>query len=309
MKLNENSETKKSSRGWEWTEDERDAIKPLKRKLEKQYNSVKKMVSGLPKTIPEFAKDAEMYGKPYLESAKEIISLDSRRKGRKWQSIPYKSLPEKIKKTAELYAEYKSIFLSREDFQKALKDYNKGIQKKNREIKKIETGVIEKVIENNLEYINELKSDKTKLESNIQELMFLFRQAAILKLRSKGISPDIEDKALNDWIMIQYIDIASRQNDEIIEFVKNKIEEIEQPSDLLNDVHLLVVENEVKSYNARIRKMPSLIKFPKPNAILGSIVTIITNTIVYRLDKELDSDKEILPFQLKHILYGKKFDS
>jgi len=69
MKLNENSETKKSSRGWEWTEDERDAIKPLKRKLEKQYNSVKKMVSGLPKTIPEFAKDAEMYGKPYLESA------------------------------------------------------------------------------------------------------------------------------------------------------------------------------------------------------------------------------------------------
>ena len=105
---------KQTNRGWEWTEEERNSIKPLKRKLEKQFKSVKSMVNGIPNALPEFTFHVEIFGNPYLESAKEILMLDSRRKGKKWQHIPFSSLPKKLSKISELYLEYQNCFLSRE---------------------------------------------------------------------------------------------------------------------------------------------------------------------------------------------------
>jgi hypothetical protein len=298
---------KQTNRGWEWTEEERNSIKPLKRKLEKQFKSVKSMVNGIPNALPEFTFHVEIFGNPYLESAKEILMLDSRRKGKKWQHIPFSSLPKKLSKISELYLEYQNCFLSREDFQLALKHHNKNVQKKNRELQKIEKEAINKLILNNIAYLENIRLNKNLLDEKVNVIQEFLRTVTLIKLKNISILSDIEMKYLNDWVRIQFIDISSRQNSTILKYAIENISKIEKPIELLNEVYFLLIESQITLYNKRIKKSYSSLFRLKADEIMKETYELILNTILYRLDKIIALKPNIFPSQFELTLFHKSF--
>lgn len=307
LKMSKNEEQTK--RGFQWTEEERDSIKPLKRKLEKQFNSISSMIKGLPNAMPEFAVVAEIYGNPFLESAKEIITLDSRRKGKKWQHIPFSSLPKKLSKISELYLEYQNCLLAREDFQKALKEHNKNVQRKNREILKIEKKIIEDCINNNLDYLNKIRNDKELLGKSIKNLFDSFKAGALIKLNSISKLSDLEMKYLESWLVIQFIDVSCGLSSTILKYVNQYISNIENPTELLTETHLLLIESRINYYAQKLRKFGYSQFFIKTDKIMDLTYEVILNTILYRLDKILADNQEVLPSQLDFTLLEKSFSN
>lgn len=298
-----------TKRGWGWTEEERCSVKALKRKLEKQFKFVESMVNGLPNALPEFASNAEIYGNPYLESAKEILSLDSRRKGKKWQHISFASLPKKMSKIAELYLEYQECFLSQKDFQSALNDYNSGVQKKNKEVKNLEKEAIEKLISNNLNYLEEIKTNKQLLDNEIKTNQDFLHMGALIKLKDISNFSDDETNFLHDWVTIQFIDIASRQNAEVLKHVSEQISIIEKPIELLHDVYLLLIEHQILTSNQRIEKGFLFFNPMTPTEMIEGIYSLILNTILYRLNKIISLNPSILPSQLTFSLFDRTFEN
>jgi len=297
---------KHTKRGWEWTEEERDSIKPLKRKLEKQFKSVELMVVGIPNALPKFASYAEIYGNPYLVSVKEILKLDSRRKGKKWQDIPFSSVPKKLSKIAEIYLEYQVCFLAREDFQSALKDYNRGVNKKNREIKKVESKIIEKLILSNLEYLESFKLNKEQIEKETTDYRECLYIAGIIKLNQVSKLPENEKNILHNWLVIQFIDIASRQNLEILKYAREKILKTHKPKELFNDVYVLIIEQQIYSFNNRIKNSPpSLFQYSSAKKAVDSLLAMILETIIYRLNKIIETNPNIIPSQLEFSLFDR----
>ena len=300
---------RQTSRGWEWTADQRDAIKPWYRRLEKKRKEVRGILDSTRKSLPEFALDAERYATPFLEEAEELLSLDSRRKGRKWQHIPFSEVLFRLERTNVLYEDYRHCFLGRDDFQEALCQHNKGLRKHNRAVKQATREVIDEIVRRNLAEIAELRKCRNNLEvavSSVFEQLNLFITLAV-DIRRDARFQEPEVAALRRWLVIQYMDIAASMAPEVHTHVLQHINNVGDPEDLLPDVHLRLLEHDIHWYNTKIREVPEFVTIIRPgDATTPSFMTIL-NTIRHRLDKELLSHKGKVPSQMNFSFFGQDF--
>lgn len=56
-----------------------------------------------------------------MEGASELLKLDPRRLGRKWQHLPHSVVAEKLERVMKLHQEFAVGFLKRKDIQEAIK--------------------------------------------------------------------------------------------------------------------------------------------------------------------------------------------
>jgi hypothetical protein len=298
-----------TGRGWEWTEDQRESIKDWYQALEKKHREVRGIVEGTGKALPEFTLDAERYAMPFIEQSEELLRLDSRRKGRKWQHIPFSAVSGKIQRADRLYDEYRQYFLLRDDFQEALRKHNRGVRKHNRFEKQANRQLVEEVLNRNLAMIEELRTSRDRLEALVlslrEQLSLIVALAVDINWRHR--LPEDEVAALHRWITIQYIDIAASMAPEVRLYTRDHVDSVDDPNGLLADVYLRLIENDIGWYNAKIKELPEFMIFIGPGNAATPSFAVIVNTIRDRLHKALSSQSGRLPSQLDFSLNGRDF--
>jgi hypothetical protein len=126
-------------------------------------------------------------------------------------AIPFSAVPEKLQQANHLYEEYSECFLSREDFQRALREHNKGVRKHNRAAKQANRELVDQVVTKNLAVVEELRTSRENREVAVrlvrEHLNLVVTLAVDINLKAK--LPESEVGALHRWLAIQYIGIAA----------------------------------------------------------------------------------------------------
>ena len=126
------------------------------------------------------------------------------------------------------------------------------------------------------------------------------------------LKPDLDEKEnekkhLENWLIIQFIDISCRESSTILKYVNQHISNIEDPTELLTETHLLLIESRINYYDQKLRKFGYSQFFIKTDKIMDLTYEVILNTILYRLDRALANNREIIPSQLDFTLLEKGF--
>ena len=96
---------------------------------------------------------------------------------------------------------------------------------------------------------------------------------------------------------------------QILKYVNQHISNIEKPTELLAETHLLLIESRINYYAQKLREFGFSQFFIKTDEIMGSTYEVILNTILYRLDTALTNNRDILPSQLDFTLLEKSFSN
>jgi len=299
---------KQTGRGWEWTDEEREACKVWRQRLAKLHDKVSSLVRDSKEHLPQFSAAAERAAQPFLRQAAELIALDVRRSGRKWQPIPYSAVPDKVKRAAELYEEYRACFLSRDDFQQALKDYNRGVCTHNRVVQRANRDLVEQVVERNLALLEELRTSRQTLEACFRTVWDGLTEISIVAVHyhHSNTLPESELAALHRWMAMQYLDIAASMDCQIREYIVGRIQKGDDPLVLLPDVYLRLTEYDLNHYNQMLRNTPYFLAMVKPADATSATFAVMMNTIHHRLERQLSEYPDKLPSEFELLLFGQE---
>ena len=297
----------RTTHGWEWTAAQRDSIKVWRRAMENRVREVAAVVRGCREHVPEFASAAAEYGEPFLRQAAELLRLDARRGGKKWQDVAFSAVPEKLGNANQLYEEYRDKFLAREDVQAAIKGHNKQLRQQKRKILKSTREGIEKIAAANLEMLENLKAQPERLRAEATSLCDELKEfgAGVVFVSNAPKLSKPEVAALKRWVVIQYISTAARISPEVREHASQEVHRVEDPEALVPTVFWLLYRHAIVRYNADLRKSPEWLAFEKPEQVLEPFGRIILSTIENRLKDLCESGKS--PMEFEFSLFDRDF--
>jgi hypothetical protein len=106
--------------------------------------------------------------------------------------------------------------------------------------------------------------------------------------------------------VIQYIATAATLASNIHDYVREQLNHVDDPDELLAEVHLRLVEHDIHSYNDTIREVPELLgALGRGQPLLSSVM--ILNGIQQRLQNDSQSHAGKLPSQLDFRLLDRDF--
>ncbi len=134
---------KKEKHGWIWDEQEKELILSLKSKLRTRCLQLNTQLSRFEESLPAYSEEANNTAKPYLNLADELLSLDGRTAGRKYQQMSPEDVRGALKRLEILYQAW-VLFTNRADIQEAIRERNRDMRKeargfKSAALKKIES--------------------------------------------------------------------------------------------------------------------------------------------------------------------------
>lgn len=289
-----------SGRGWEWTEEQRDSLKRWHTPLDKIYRQVSRLVVDVRASLPEYGHDAHSSAKEFMDGASDLLKLDPRRKGRKWQHIPHSVVAEKVERVMTLHQEFAVGFLKRKDFQEAIKYKNQ-----------IATVAHDGEIERKLSEVSKLTESRETLAASASKWSDQLRQfgQVVYGLRGDSKLSGSEVIALNHWLAVKYILIAANMAPSVREYVVKSVKDGSDIDELIREVHLRLIEQAVAVYKSEIRKGKSLMNAAGYRSPAEAYFKVVLKTIRRLLTEMSPAQAEQLPSKWDCSINGINIDS
>ena len=185
----------KTTRGWEWTPRERESIKVWQGQVRTNSARMGEQVRRFKDAVPQFAGEAATLADPVLQLADQLLTLDGRRHGRKYQQLS----PEEANQKLGLIAASQELwraFTTRDEVVAAIREANRGINQRRREFVKMLDEAKRKLLQ-------QLDSDayREQLEKEVDVLLDCAKVSAALARRESGPSAD----DLRRYLLVQVI--------------------------------------------------------------------------------------------------------
>jgi len=232
-------------RGWVWDDGEKAWISSWKQEVRGMCTRINNQLVRFQDYLPAYYDEARKVADPYLNLADDLLYLDGRASGRKYQPMSPEEAKVSVNRLPSLFQEW-TKFMNRQDITKAIQEKNKKIQKTNRDIKKKEREAKAEVFET-LESEEYQKKLKAMIESVIN------KAGQVIPL-SKGILNPVkldksDKKILQRLLLVHFVRFTYEFHPERQGQLKNFLEEHPEGTlkDIMRQAVYLVIKSHIKN--------------------------------------------------------------